>query len=56
VGFFDRLVDVAIPRIRMTFVDVTPKSFDGVVTNSMVLKSKSIFPEIGMIKVDSCTW
>lgn len=49
--FFDRLVYVAIPRIR-DFRGLSPKSFDGRGNYSMGLKEQIVFPEIEYDKVD----
>jgi len=49
--FFDRLVNVAIPRVR-DFRGVSPKSFDGRGNFSLGLKEQIIFPEIEYDKVD----
>ena len=49
--FFDRLVSVAIPRVR-DFRGVPPKSFDGRGNFSLGLKEQIIFPEIEYDKVD----
>ncbi|MBD5772640.1 50S ribosomal protein L5 [Marinomonas colpomeniae] len=49
--FFDRLVDVAIPRIR-DFRGLNPKSFDGRGNYSMGVREQIIFPEIDYDKVD----
>jgi large subunit ribosomal protein L5 len=49
--FFDRLVDVAIPRIR-DFRGLSSKSFDGRGNYSMGVKEQIIFPEIDYDKVD----
>jgi large subunit ribosomal protein L5 len=49
--FFDRLVSVAIPRVR-DFRGVSPKSFDGRGNFSLGLKEQIIFPEIEYDKVD----
>lgn len=43
--FFDRLVNVAIPRIR-DFRGLSPKSFDGRGNYSLGIKEHIIFPEI----------
>jgi len=43
--FFDRLVSVALPRIR-DFRGVSPKSFDGRGNYTMGLKEQLTFPEI----------
>ena len=49
--FLDRLVNVAIPRIR-DFRGVNPKSFDGRGNYNLGLKEQLIFPEIDLDKVD----
>ncbi|SFX69033.1 50S ribosomal protein L5 [Marinospirillum alkaliphilum] len=49
--FLDRLVDVAIPRIR-DFRGLNPKSFDGRGNYSMGVREQIIFPEIDYDKVD----
>lgn len=49
--FLDRLVDVAIPRIR-DFRGLNPKSFDGKGNYSMGVREQIIFPEIDYDKVD----
>ena len=49
--FFDRLISVAIPRIR-DFRGMSPKSFDGRGNYSMGVKEQIIFPEIEYDKVD----
>ena len=49
--FFDRLVFIAIPRIR-DFRGLSPKSFDGRGNYSMGLKEQIVFPEIDYDKVD----
>jgi large subunit ribosomal protein L5 len=43
--FLDRLVTVALPRIR-DFKGVSPKSFDGRGNYTLGLKEQLIFPEI----------
>lgn len=48
--FFDRLVNVAIPRIR-DFRGLSPKSFDGRGNYSLGVKEHIIFPEIDYDKV-----
>ncbi|CAI8241340.1 MULTISPECIES: 50S ribosomal protein L5 [unclassified Marinobacterium] len=50
--FLDRLVDVAVPRIR-DFRGLNPKSFDGRGNYSMGVKEQIIFPEIDYDKVDA---
>ena len=49
--FLDRLVNIAIPRIR-DFRGLNKKSFDGNGNFSMGLKEHVIFPEINFDKVD----
>ncbi len=49
--FLDRLVNVALPRIR-DFKGVSPKSFDGRGNFTLGLKEQIIFPEIEYDKVD----
>lgn len=49
--FFDRLVNVAIPRIR-DFRGIPQKSFDGMGNFSMGIKEQYIFPEIDYDKVE----
>lgn len=49
--FLDRLINIAMPRIR-DFRGVSPKSFDGVGNYAMGLKEQIVFPEIDYDKVD----
>ncbi|MDC0344844.1 50S ribosomal protein L5 [Alphaproteobacteria bacterium] len=49
--FFDRLVTIAIPRMR-DFHGLNPKSFDGRGNYAFGLKEHIIFPEIDYDKVD----
>ena len=49
--FFDRLVNVDLPRVR-DFRGVTGKSFDGRGNYSLGLKEQIIFPEIEYDKID----
>ena len=49
--FFDRLVQIAIPRVR-DFRGLSPKSFDGHGNYSMGVREQIIFPEIEYDKVD----
>jgi len=49
--FFERLVSIAIPRIR-DFRGLNPKSFDGRGNYSMGVKEQIIFPEIDYDKID----
>ena len=49
--FFDRLVNVALPRIR-DFRGIPPSSFDGRGNFAMRIKEQFIFPEIDYDKID----
>ncbi|MGH7276597.1 MAG: 50S ribosomal protein L5 [Candidatus Rokuibacteriota bacterium] len=49
--FFDRLVNVALPRVR-DFRGVPPKGFDGRGNYALGLREQLIFPEIVYDKVD----
>ena len=49
--FFDRLVNVALPRVR-DFRGVSGKSFDGRGNYSLGIKEQIIFPEIEYDKID----
>ena len=49
--FFDRLTNIAMPRIR-DFRGVNPKSFDGRGNFNLGLKEQLIFPEIDYDKID----
>lgn len=49
--FLDRLVSMAIPRIR-DFRGLSPKSFDGRGNYSMGIKEQIVFPEINYDKID----
>src|SRR5204862_5099922 len=49
--FFDRLVNVALPRVR-DFRGVSTKSFDGRGNYTLGIKEQLIFPEIDYAKVD----
>ncbi len=49
--FLDRLVNIAIPRIR-DFRGLNPNSFDGNGNYSMGIKEHVIFPEINFDKID----
>ncbi len=48
--FFDKLVNVALPRVR-DFRGISPKSFDGRGNFAMGIKEQLIFPEIVYDKV-----
>ena len=50
--FLDRLITIAIPRIR-DFRGLSSKSFDGRGSYSMGVKEQIIFPEIDFDKVDA---
>ena len=50
--FFDRLVNIALPRVR-DFRGVSGKSFDGRGNYAMGLKEQIVFPEIDYDKVDA---
>ncbi len=49
--FLDRLVSIAIPRIR-DFRGINPKSFDGRGNFNLGLREQLIFPEIDYDKID----
>ena len=49
--FFDRLVNVALPRVR-DFRGVSSKSFDGRGNYTLGVKDQLIFPEIDYAKVE----
>jgi len=49
--FFDRLVNVALPRVR-DFKGVPDRAFDGRGNYSLGLREQLIFPEINLDKVD----
>ena len=50
--FLDRLISIAIPRIR-DFRGLNPKSFDGRGNYSMGIREQIIFPEIEYDKIDA---
>lgn len=50
--FLDRLINVAIPRIR-DFRGLSPKAFDGHGNYTMGVKEQIIFPEIDYEKIDT---
>jgi large subunit ribosomal protein L5 len=50
--FLDRLINVAIPRIR-DFRGMSPKAFDGQGNYSLGVKEQIIFPEIDYDKIDA---
>ena len=49
--FLDRLINIAMPRIR-DFRGVNAKSFDGAGNYNMGLKEQMVFPEIDYDKID----
>ncbi|MEG1804789.1 MAG: 50S ribosomal protein L5 [Clostridia bacterium] len=49
--FFDKLVSIALPRVR-DFKGVSPKSFDGRGNYALGVKEQLIFPEISYDQVD----
>jgi large subunit ribosomal protein L5 len=49
--FFDRLVNIVLPRVR-DFRGVSPKSFDGRGNYTLGLKEQLVFPEIDYTKVE----
>src|SRR5881296_1815453 len=51
--FFDRLVSVALPRVR-DFRGVSPKAFDGRGNYTIGVREQLIFPEIDSTKSTSC--
>lgn len=50
--FLDRLISIAIPRIR-DFRGMNPKSFDGRGNYSMGVREQIMFPEIDYDKIDT---
>jgi len=50
--FLDRLINIAIPRIR-DFRGLNPKSFDGRGNYNMGIREQIIFPEIDYDKIDA---
>ncbi|MGD8927050.1 MAG: 50S ribosomal protein L5, partial [Thioalkalispiraceae bacterium] len=50
--FLDRLISIAIPRVR-DFRGLNPKSFDGRGNYSMGVREQIIFPEIEYDKIDA---
>ena len=49
--FFDRLVSIALPRVR-DFQGLPSKSFDGRGNYTLGLKDQIVFPEVDSVKVD----
>jgi len=52
--FFDRLVNVALPRVR-DFKGVSPKGFDGRGNYTLGIREQIIFPEIDYDKIERVT-
>jgi large subunit ribosomal protein L5 len=50
-SFFDRLVNVALPRVR-DFRGISPDSFDGRGNYTLGIREQLIFPEIEYDKID----
>lgn len=50
--FFDRLVSVALPRVR-DFRGVSPRGFDGAGNYTLGLREQIVFPEIEFDKIDA---
>ncbi len=50
--FLDRLVNIALPRVR-DFQGLNPNSFDGRGNYALGLKEQLVFPEIDYDKIDS---
>ncbi len=48
--FFDRLVNLALPRVR-DFRGVSPRSFDGRGNYTLGIREQLIFPEVNLAKV-----
>jgi len=49
--FLDRLINVALPRVR-DFKGVSPKGFDGRGNYTLGIREQLIFPEIDLEKID----
>jgi len=49
--FFDRLVNIVLPRVR-DFRGVSPHSFDGKGNYTLAMKDQLVFPEIDYTKVE----
>lgn len=52
--FFDRLVNVALPRVR-DFKGISPKAFDGRGNYTLGIREQIIFPEVDYDKVERMT-
>jgi large subunit ribosomal protein L5 len=51
MDFFDKLVNVALPRVR-DFRGISGKAFDGRGTYSLGIREQIIFPEVNLDKID----
>ncbi len=49
--FLDRLINVALPRVR-DFKGISPKAFDGRGNYTLGIREQIIFPEIDLDKID----
>jgi large subunit ribosomal protein L5 len=49
--FFDRLVNIALPRVR-DFQGLSPRAFDGRGNYTLGLRDQLVFPEVDYTKVD----
>jgi large subunit ribosomal protein L5 len=49
--FFDRLVNIVLPRVR-DFRGVSPRSFDGRGNYTLAMKDQLVFPEIDYTKIE----
>jgi large subunit ribosomal protein L5 len=49
--FFDRLVNIALPRVR-DFRGLSPRAFDGKGNYTLGIKDQFIFPEMDLAKTD----
>jgi large subunit ribosomal protein L5 len=49
--FLDRLINVALPRVR-DFKGISPKAFDGRGNYTLGIREQLIFPEIDLDKID----
>ena len=52
--FFDRLMNVSLPRVR-DFSGASPKAFDGRGNYSLGIREQIIFPEVDYDKVERIT-
>jgi large subunit ribosomal protein L5 len=50
-SFFDRLINLALPRIR-DFRGISPKSFDGRGNYTLGIREQLIFPEVEYDSID----